>query len=65
MIKNSAILGGSILALDDLLKTARVLQARTFETVPAFLWAGAGYLILTGLATLAIRRLETRYAVRR
>jgi His/Glu/Gln/Arg/opine family amino acid ABC transporter permease subunit len=65
MIKNSAILGGSILALDDLLKTARVLQARTFETVPAFVWAGAGYLILTGLATLAIRRLETRYAVRR
>jgi His/Glu/Gln/Arg/opine family amino acid ABC transporter permease subunit len=65
MIKNSAILGGSILALDDLLKTARVLQARTFETVPAFLWAGAGYLILTGLATLAIRRIETRYAVRR
>jgi len=65
MIKNSAILGGSILALDDLLKTARVLQARTFETLPAFVWAGVGYLILTGLATLAIRRLETRYAVRR
>jgi His/Glu/Gln/Arg/opine family amino acid ABC transporter permease subunit len=60
MIKNSAILGGSILALDDLLKTARVIQARTFETIPAFVWAGAGYLILTGLATLAIRRLETR-----
>lgn len=65
MIKNSAILGGSILALDDLLKTARVLQARTFETLPAFVWAGVGYLILTGLATLAIRRLEVRYAVRR
>jgi ABC-type amino acid transport system permease subunit len=65
MIKNSAILGGSILALDDLLKTGRIIQSRTFETVPSFVWAGAGYLILTGLATVAIRRLETRYAVRR
>jgi His/Glu/Gln/Arg/opine family amino acid ABC transporter permease subunit len=65
MIKNSAILGGSILALDDLLKTGRLIQARTFETIPAFVWAAAGYLILTGLATLAIRVLETRYAVRR
>ena len=65
MIKNSAILGGSILALNDLLKTGRVIASRTFEVIPAFLWAAAGYLILTGLATLAIRRLETRYAVKR
>jgi His/Glu/Gln/Arg/opine family amino acid ABC transporter permease subunit len=65
MIKNSAILGGSILALDDLLKTGRIIQSRTFETVPSFVWAAAGYLILTGLATVAIRMLETRYAVRR
>ena len=28
-------------------------------------WAAVGYLILTGLATLAIRMLETRYAVKR
>ncbi len=65
MIKNSAILGGSILALDDLLKTGRVIASRSFEVIPAFVWAASGYLILTGLATLAIRRLETRYAVRR
>ena len=65
MIKNSAILGGSILALDDLLKTGRVIASRSFEVIPAFVWAAAGYLILTGLATLAIRRLETRYAVKR
>jgi ABC-type amino acid transport system permease subunit len=65
MIKNSAIIGGSILALDDLLKTGRVIASRTFEVIPAFVWAASGYLILTGLATLAIRRLETRYAVRR
>ena len=65
MIKNSAILGGSILALNDLLKTGRVIASRSFEVIPAFVWAAAGYLILTGLATLAIRRLETRYAVKR
>ena len=65
MIKNSAIIGGSILALDDLLKTGRVIASRTFEVVPAFVWAASGYLILTGLTTLAIRKLETRYAVRR
>jgi len=65
MIKNSAILGGSILALNDLLKTGRVIASRTFDVIPAFVWAAAGYLILTGLATLAIRMLETRYAVRR
>lgn len=63
MIKNSAILGGSILALDDLLKTGRIIQSRTFETLPSFLWAAAGYLILTGLATLVIRRLESTYAI--
>jgi His/Glu/Gln/Arg/opine family amino acid ABC transporter permease subunit len=65
MIKNSAIIGGSILALDDLLKTGRVIASRSFEVIPAFVWAASGYLILTGLATVAIRRLETRYAVRR
>jgi His/Glu/Gln/Arg/opine family amino acid ABC transporter permease subunit len=65
MIKNSAIIGGSILALDDLLKTGRVIASRTFDVVPAFVWAASGYLILTGLTTLAIRRLESRYAVRR
>jgi len=65
MIKNSAILGGSILALNDLLKTGRVVASRTFDVIPAFVWAAVGYLILTGLATLAIRMLESRYAVRR
>jgi His/Glu/Gln/Arg/opine family amino acid ABC transporter permease subunit len=65
MIKNSAILGGSILALNDLLKTGRVIAARSFDVIPAFVAAAAGYLILTALATVAIRVLESRYAVRR
>jgi ABC-type amino acid transport system permease subunit len=65
MIKNSAIIGVSLLALPDLLKQARIVQARTFETNATFFWAAVGYLILTGLATLALRALERRFAIRR
>ena len=65
MVKNSAIVGVSILALDDLLKTARIIQARNFETVGTFFWAAVGYLLITLAVTVAIRRLELRYAIRR
>jgi His/Glu/Gln/Arg/opine family amino acid ABC transporter permease subunit len=65
MIKNSAIIGVSILAIDDLLKTARIISSRNFQTVETFVWAAIGYLILTVLVTVAIRRLELRYAIRR
>ena len=65
MIKNSAIIGVSILALNDLLKTGRVVQSRNFDVIPDLRLGGVGYLILTGLATVAIRMLESRYAIRR
>jgi His/Glu/Gln/Arg/opine family amino acid ABC transporter permease subunit len=65
MIKNSAIVGVSLLALPDLLKTARVIQSRTFDTNEAFFWGAVGYLILTIAATLAVRGLEKRYAIHR
>jgi His/Glu/Gln/Arg/opine family amino acid ABC transporter permease subunit len=65
MIKNSAIIGVSLLALPDLLKQARIVQARTFETDETFFWAAVGYLLLTGTVTLAIRSLERRFAIRR
>ena len=64
MIKNSAIVGASLLALPDLLKESRVIQSETAQT-EAFLWAAAGYLLLTISVTVLFRRLETRYAVRR
>jgi putative glutamine transport system permease protein len=64
MIKNSAIIGAA-LALDDLLKVGRILSSRNFQTFEDFAWAGIGYLILTGLATVAIRVLENRYAIKR
>jgi glutamate transport system permease protein len=65
MIKNSAIIGVSLLALGDLLKTARVVGSRGFQNDEAFFWAALGYLLLTGAATLTIRALEKRYAIRR
>ena len=65
MIKNSAIIGVSLLAVPDLLKQARIVQARTFLTDEAFFWAAVGYLLLTGAVTLAIRNLERRFAIRR
>jgi His/Glu/Gln/Arg/opine family amino acid ABC transporter permease subunit len=65
MIKNSAIVGVSLLALPDLLKEARIIQSQTFQTDATFFWAAVGYLILTIGATFAARRLEARYAIRR
>ncbi len=65
MIKNSAIIGVSLLALPDLLKQARIVQARTFETDVTFFWAAVGYIILTGAATLIFRALEKRFAIAR
>jgi glutamate transport system permease protein len=65
MIKNSAIIGVSLLALDDLLKTARTIGSRGFDYTEAFFWAAVGYLVLTGAATYAIRVLERRYAIHR
>ncbi len=64
MIKNSAIIGGG-LAVGDLLHTARDIQNQTFQTNQTFFWAAVGYLILTVTATLVVRRLETRLAIKR
>jgi glutamate transport system permease protein len=65
MIKNSAIIGVSLLALPDLLKEARIVSSQTFKTDESFFWAAVGYLLLTGAATLMIRVLERRYAIKR
>jgi His/Glu/Gln/Arg/opine family amino acid ABC transporter permease subunit len=64
MIKNSAIVG-AVLAVDDILKEARIIGSRTFETDAAFFWAAVGYLLLTAAATVGVRVLERRYAIRR
>jgi His/Glu/Gln/Arg/opine family amino acid ABC transporter permease subunit len=65
MIKNSAIVGASLLALPDLLKEARIVNSNTFQTTEVFFWAAVGYLLLTATATVVFRALEARYAIRR
>jgi glutamate transport system permease protein len=65
MIKNSAIVGVSLIALNDLLKTSRAVGSRGFQTHEAFFWGGLGYLLLTVTATFAVRALEKRYAIHR
>jgi len=47
------------------LKAARVVNSRTFATNEAFFWAGVGYLLLTIPATILVRRLEQRFAIKR
>src|SRR5918992_1870605 len=65
MIKNSAIVGVSLIALNDLLKTSRTVASRGFQTDEAFFWGALGYLFLTVTATFAVRVLEKRYAIHR
>jgi His/Glu/Gln/Arg/opine family amino acid ABC transporter permease subunit len=65
MIKNSAIVGASIVALPDILKEARIVNSNTFQTTEAFFWAAVCYLLLTVTVTVVVRNLETRYAIRR
>jgi glutamate transport system permease protein len=65
MIKNSAIIGAALALADDLLKEARQINARTLQTNEVFFWAGVGYLLLTITATIAVRYLERRLAIRR
>ncbi len=65
MIKNSAIVGASLLALPDLLKEARQVQSQTFETNEVFFWAAVGYMLLTVSATLIFRYLENRFEIKR
>ncbi len=65
MIKNSAIVGGSLVALPDLLNRTRKVASDTGQTDEVFFWAAFGFLLLTLTVTLAIRYLERRYEIRR
>lgn len=64
MIKNSAVIGGA-LAVSDLLRVAREINADTGKTHEGFFWSALGYLILTVTATIVVRRLETRLTIKR
>jgi His/Glu/Gln/Arg/opine family amino acid ABC transporter permease subunit len=65
MIKNSAVIGVSLIALDDLLKQARLINSVTNQTNEIFFWSAVGFLLLTVPATFAVRYLERRYVIKR
>lgn len=65
MIKNSAVIGASLIALQDLLKEARIVNSATPKTNEIFFWAAVGYLMLTIPTTFLVRYLERRLAIRR
>jgi His/Glu/Gln/Arg/opine family amino acid ABC transporter permease subunit len=65
MIKNSAIVGGSLVALPDLLNQSREINSETAQTDEVFFWAAVGFLFLTLTTTLIIRYLERRFEIRR
>jgi glutamate transport system permease protein len=65
MIKNSAIVGGSLVALPDLLKQTREIQSETGAYNEVFFWGAVGFLLLTLTATLLFRYLERRFEIRR
>ena len=65
MIKNSAVIGVSLIGLRDLLKEARIINANTQQTNEIFFWAAFGFLLLTVPATFIVRYLERRLAIRR
>jgi His/Glu/Gln/Arg/opine family amino acid ABC transporter permease subunit len=65
MIKNSAVIGISLLAITDLLKVGRNIQNANGRTTETFFWVAVGYLLLTIPATIIVKRLERRLSVRR
>ena len=65
MTKNSAILGGSLLAINDLLLESRRIYNNNFKFYETFIWAAIGYLILTVTVTIIVRKLETRLVIKR
>jgi His/Glu/Gln/Arg/opine family amino acid ABC transporter permease subunit len=65
MIKNSAIVGGSLIALPDLLQRTSEIQADTAKPDEVYFWGAVGFLTLTLTATLVFRYLESRFAIKR
>jgi putative glutamine transport system permease protein len=60
LIKNSSLV--STVSVLDILGTANLIGARTFQYVPMFVGAAICYLILTLPAAFVVNRLEQRYA---
>jgi hypothetical protein len=60
MLKYSAMV--SVIAVPELLYSAQIIYARTFETIPLLVVASLWYLIVTTLLTVAQHYIEKHFA---
>jgi polar amino acid transport system permease protein len=60
MLKTSSLV--SVLAIPELLYSAQIVYARTFETIPLLIVASIWYLIMTSLLTIGQSFLERRFS---
>jgi len=59
MVKSTSLV--SVIALADLLYTAQLIYARTYETVPLLVVASLWYLIIVSVLSVGQHFLERRY----
>lgn len=62
LLKNTSLV--SVIAMTDLLHSAQLIYARTYETIPLLIVVCFWYLIVTTLLTLVQGRIERHYAQR-
>jgi polar amino acid transport system permease protein len=60
MLKTTSLV--SVISLGDLLYSAQIISARTFEIIPLLLVASIWYLVITTILTLVQTRIERRYS---
>ncbi len=62
MVKSTALV--SVIALSDLLYTAQLIYARTYETIPLLIVASLWYLFIVSVLSAGQHVLERRYRQR-
>jgi len=62
MVKNTSLV--SVIALAELLYTAQLIYARTYETIPLLIVASLWYLIIVSLLSAGQHVLERKYRQR-
>ena len=62
MVKNTSLV--SVIALAELLYTAQLIYARTYETIPLLIVASFWYLIVVSVLSAGQHMLERRYRQR-
>ena len=62
MVKSTSLV--SVIALSELLYTAQLIYARTYQTIPLLIVASLWYLIIVSLMSIGQHMLERKYRQR-